>query len=268
VSILLSAYFPEGIVFAADKNVTMLYSLRGGVAQEVEVGIATKVIPWANRRAVVGFAGLGQLAGLPMWEWMRQFAAQTRDFEDLTVLARDLREAIQRDFGQDHSDTVDTELPGLIVHLGGFKRQSGVVVPAMYYIANVRGFDECGKYESARRNFNEPSDELAPALARVGVDEFRGWLEQKYRRGGLLWFNNGLYFQAFNALKSALWQALTAIRTSPCNFLALNPTLDDRIAYCRMAVELFGSFFQHHFVPSHRGVGGGVDVEWVVWPEV
>jgi hypothetical protein len=46
VSILLSAYFPEGIVFAADKNVTMLYEAPdGSPQQDVEVGVATKIIP-------------------------------------------------------------------------------------------------------------------------------------------------------------------------------------------------------------------------------
>jgi hypothetical protein len=87
MSILLSAYFPEGIVFAADKNVTMLYETpTGEPLQDVEAGAAAKVIPWARRRAVVGYCGCGSLAGIPIEEWMRQFAAQTRGFENLAQL--------------------------------------------------------------------------------------------------------------------------------------------------------------------------------------
>lgn len=45
MSILLSAYFPEGIVFPADKNVTNVYRTPGGVECAVGVAAATKVIP-------------------------------------------------------------------------------------------------------------------------------------------------------------------------------------------------------------------------------
>jgi len=268
MSILLSAYFPEGIVFAADKNVTLLYESADGVAQQdVEEGATVKVVPWACRRAVVGYCGLGQLACLPLAEWMRQFAAKTRDFDDLTELASQMRDAIQHDFDRDYPKDVSIDQAGLIVHLGGFRYENGIAVPAMYYISNVPGFDECGRYSNPTRQFSEPSDELRTKVVNVGSEQFRQWVEDFYSEGKLLWFNNGLYFPAFNVFKESLWQALTALRSIPCNFLPDAPTLDDRLAYCKMAVELFGSFFRHHFLPSYRSVGGGVDAEWVAWPE-
>jgi hypothetical protein len=268
MSILLSAYFPEGIVFTADKNATMLYEAPdGSPRQDVEVGIATKVIPWARRRAVVGYCGLGQLAGLPLSEWMRQFAAQTRDFDDLTTLAAQMKEAIQRDFDRDYPDNTNVDQAGLIVHLGGFRYEDSIAIPSMYYISNVRSSDKCGRYGQAVRRFNEPSDELRTRVINIGAAEFRQWLQRFYREGNLVWFNNGLYFPAFNVFKEALWQALTALRDARCDFLPETSTLADRVAYCKMAVELFGSFFQHHFLPSYRSVGGGVDAEWVAWPE-
>ena len=98
MSILVSIYFPEGIVFAADKNITFPYDTPYGTDQDVEVGAATKAIPWAYHRAVVGYCGLGQLAGLGIEEWMRQFVAQTRDFGDLASVASQMRDLIQHDF--------------------------------------------------------------------------------------------------------------------------------------------------------------------------
>lgn len=145
--------------------------------------------------------------------------------------------------------------------------QGGVALPVLYYTANVRGFDECGEYETAQRRFDDPSYELMRMFTDVSAGELQDRLADLYQQNHLVWLNNGLYFQAFNVFKEALWDALTAIRCSLCNFLLPHPTLGDRIACCKIAVELFGSFFQHHFPPSWRGVGSGVDVEWVPWPE-
>jgi hypothetical protein len=265
MSILLSAYFPEGIVFAADRNVTLLYGTPDDVKQDVEVGATTKVVPWAYRKAVVGYCGLGELAGLPMREWMQQFAAKTRDFDDLDKVATQMREEIQRDFNKDHPQGTNVEDAGLIIHLGGFKYESNVAVPAMYLISNV-GIGLHGKYTEAIRDFSV-SDELQTRVASVGAQGFRQWLEKFDEEGRLVWFNNGLYFPVFNVLKEGLWQTLNMLRKQPNVPLPQTSTLDDRVAYCKMAVELFDSFFRHHFRPSNRFVGGGADAEWVTWPE-
>ena len=84
-----------------------------------------------------------------------------------------------------------------------------------------------------------------------------------------MWYNNGLYFPAFNILKGRLWQALTAIRVreETAYLFPTPPSLADRVAYCTMAVELFGSFFLHHFAPRYRRVGAVADAEWVLWSE-
>jgi len=264
MSILLSAYFPEGIVFAADKNITLLYQEAHTERQDVEVGDATKVIPWANRRAVVGYRGMAQLAGLSMDEWMRQFAACTRDFDDLPTLAMQMRDAVQRDFDEDYPQGADLNDAGVIVHLGGSTYEQGIATPSMYYIHNV-STDPMGGYQKPYRQF-EVSDELHSRVASVGARGYRACLGQLYAQGGLVWFNNGCLFPVFNMFKQTLWQTLLAVRASP--YISLGAvTLADRVAYCKMAVELFGSFFRHHLLPSYRAVGGGVDAEWVPWAE-
>jgi len=267
VSILLSAYFPEGVVFAADKNVTLLYDTAHGPEQDVEVGVATKVIPWAHRRAVVGYCGLAVLSGLPLQEWLRQFAAKTREFDDLSALAHDLKAEIQRDFDRDFPERQDVVDAGLIVHLGGFRQQGGVAVPAMYYISNVSGLIPNGRYGPAQRTFSGPSDELSAKVDPVGAERFRSWLADFYAAGNLLWFNNGLHYSAFNVFRQSVWSALDALRRSPLGVVRQTATLEDRVAYCRMAVDLYDSFFRYHFEPRHRSVGGGSDAEWVPWPE-
>ena len=49
--------------------------------------------------------------------------------------------------------------------------------------------------------------------------------------------------------------------------LTTDYTTNDRIAFCMMAVNLYSSFFEHHFKPGERGVGGGADCEFLPWPE-
>lgn len=44
-------------------------------------------------------------------------------------------------------------------------------------------------------------------------------------------------------------------------------TMTDRIAFSEMAVRVFGLFFEHHFLPEERVVGGGVDTHWIPWPD-
>ena len=160
MSILLSAYFPEGIVFAADKNTTLFYETSLGTYQDTEVGAATKVITWPDRKAVVGYCGLGELRGLRMEEWFRQFVAHTRDFDDLGSVALQMRQMIQQDFDQDYPPNAPVEDARLIIHIGGFSVENGIHVPVMYYMSNVPGMDRHAKYAKAIREFSEPSDHL------------------------------------------------------------------------------------------------------------
>lgn len=268
MSILLSTYWTEGIVFSADRNATIIYrsQKQKQLKQCVDVGSATKVLAWPRKTAVVGFIGLGSLAGLSMDEWIRQFIVSTRDYDGIDSLARQLRDSIQKDWDYDHPSSKDISLAGLIVHLGGFRSDQNVVVPAMYLITNVPGLKERGGYPDPTTDFTV-SDQIAGHMTNWGVtypSGVRDKIAQIEQRGDLLWFNNGYMYRAFNVFKGALWQALRVLRTEA--MLEPNPTMKDRIAFTEMAVRVFGLFFEHHFVPEQRAVGGGADTEWIPWP--
>ena len=268
MSILLSGYYPEGIVFAADKNATITYR-DPGKKRYVEP-TATKVLSWPHQKAVVGFVGLGTLAGLDLDEWMRIFIAGSLDFEDFDSLAGSLRRKIQQDFSQEYPTDADVSDAHLVVHLGGFTRKQNVPVPVMYHIWNHGEIDtRTGAYPNARREFYLREDVEA---------QFKGWpnpedypvrvrqrLQQMIDERRYFWFNNGANFAAFNVFKDAIWQALHAIRDA--GFGPKAPGLGARVAFCKMAVEVFGSYFTHHYDPAERVVGGGVDVAFIPWPE-
>ena len=135
MSILLSAYFPEGIIFSADKNATIILETSTRSHRWVEPTL-TKVLSWPNQRAAVGYVGVANLAGLQMDEWLRVFIAGTRDFRSLDELATELRDRVQADFRNDHGPDADLACLQLVLHLGGFAQRNGTVVPVMYHVWN------------------------------------------------------------------------------------------------------------------------------------
>lgn len=268
MSILLSGYYPEGIVFAADKNATITYRT-SGKKRHVEP-TATKVVSWPHRRAVVGFVGLGRLVGLGLDEWMRIFIAGNRDFEDIDYLAENLRCRIQEDFDQDYSMEPDVTDAYLVIHLGGFRRKDNIAVPVMYHIFNHGPIDDkTGKYPPAQRTFDLDEGVEVGFKKWPHPEDYPERVRERLQRMidecQYFWFNNGYNFVAFNVFKDAIWQALHIIQNA--GFGPKATGLGARVAFCKMAVEVFGSYFTHHYDPEDRLVGGGVDVVYVPWPE-
>lgn len=268
MSILLSGYYPEGIVFAADKNATITQRSGADEKRYVEP-TATKVLSWPHNKAVVGFVGLGELAGLKMDEWMRIFIAKYRDFDDIYSVARALKKSIQGDFDRDYPEGVDVSDYRLVIHLGGFTKKQGVHVPVMFHIWNHGGINpKTGEYAPANRTFNLV-EKLEEGFSEWDNPEdypkrIRDRLSKMVEERRYLWFNNGFNFAAFNVFRDFIWHAL--FRIHDAGFANLLMGLDARVAFCKMAVEVFGSYFTHHYDPDERYVGGGVDVVFIKWP--
>ncbi|MGB2809447.1 MAG: hypothetical protein WBC22_17025 [Sedimentisphaerales bacterium] len=269
MSILLSGYYPEGIVFAADKNATITYVRRSGQKRHVEP-TATKVLSWPHRKAVVGFVGLGILVGLKLDEWMRIFIAGNRDFDSLDTIAEHMQQAIQEDFNREYPEDTDLSNAHLIVHLGGFTRRENVAVPVMYHIWNHGDIDpRTGEYPGAQRTFKLREDVESQFKTWPNPNDYPRCVRQRLQRmideRRYFWFNNGADFGAFNVFKDAIWQALHVVKDA--GFGPKATGLGARVAFCKMAVEVFGSYFTHHYDPEDRAVGGGVDVAFIPWPE-
>lgn len=267
MSILLSAYYPEGIVFVADKNATITYEALG--RKHVEP-TATKVLAWPFQKAVVGFVGLGMLAGrLTMDQWMQIFIAETREFDDIDKVAYRLRDRIQEDFDKDHPASTDITNKHLVIHFGGFATRDGVQTPVMYHIWNHGKIDPQTGYPPAERGFEISEDiERDFRLQSTSNDyptSVRDWLENEIRTGKYQWYNNGAKLGAFNTFKGVIWHSLRALQDA--GFVPRPSALDQRIAFCKMAVEVFGSFFTHYYPPEERAVGGGVDTVYIPWPK-
>ncbi len=265
MSILLSAYFPEGIVFAADKNATI--TIKGGTRNKkfVEPGF-TKVLSWPYKRAVIGFVGLGSLAGLSMDEWLRIFIAGNREFKDINDVANKLRDQIESDFNKDFSQSCDLSNAQLVIHLGGFREVERTFVPVMYHIWNHDDIDhKTGEYPPGKLKFKISDDikrDFKDYDYPLGV---RAILQKLVSEKKFHWYNNGFNVGAFNVFKEYLRGALQTIQDS--GFAKRFSGLEAKTAYCKMAIEVFGSYFTHHCIPEDRPVGGGVDVVKIPWPD-
>ena len=269
MSILLSGYYPEGIVFVADKNATIYYGNAIENRKYVEP-TATKVLSWPRNNAVVGFVGLGSLGGLPLDEWMRIFIASTRDFKDINKLATRLKYTLQKDFQRDYPEGTNISDLQLVIHLGGFTMREGVYVPVMYHIWNHGGIDtKTGKYPPGERVFRVSEDIKGNFMQWPHPEDYpkmvRNRLQTMINERRYLWFNNGANIGAFNIFKEFTWQAIQVIQGA--GFLKKYRGILARVAFCKMAVEVFGAYFTHHHVPEDRVVGGGVDVAYIPWPK-
>lgn len=265
MSILLSAYFAEGIVFSADRNATVI----AGSVVDVEPGSLTKVVAWPQERAVVGFCGLACLENLSMVEWLRIFIAAHRDFRSLDDLAGGLRKSVEDAFGHDYPPGVPVTLSqSLVIHLGGFKVVGGYWVPSMYHIHNY--YQRFTPAAYADRHF-ECSEDVEREFRSWGSADYPGRTRDRLRemmvdRDHFLWFNNGYDLRIFNGIKAHMWHLLQGLRRD--GVLPATPTLENWEAYCRMAVEMYGVFFREHYLPQARYVGGGVDSVTIPWPEI
>jgi hypothetical protein len=270
VSILLSGYYPEGIVFAADKNATITHLSENMQKRYVESS-ATKVLCWPHCKAIVGFVGLGTLAGLDLDEWMRTFIAGHRDFDDIDSLANELKGTIQHDFDIDYSEGTDISEAHLVIHLGAFDMKQGIPVPVMYHIWNHGEIDgRTGDYPPAQRTFDLSEDVERDFMQCPSPEDYPQRVQQRLQRmvdeRRYLWFSNGANIGAFQVFRDFIWHALYSIQDA--GFAPKIEGLAARVAFCKMAVEVFGSYFTHHYDPNERIVGGGVDVVSIPWPEI
>jgi len=266
MSILLSAYYPEGIVFVADKNATITPRSSG---RKYVKSTATKVLAWPRQQAAVGFVGLGTLACYTMDEWMRVFIAGTRDFDDIDSMAHELRDRIESDFQRDFPPKTDLTRKQVIIHLGGLAIKGNVSVPVMYHIRNTSLDPQTGKYSSGKSTFDISEDVERDIKQWFGAKDYparvRNRLQDMDDQRRYLWYNNGADLGAFNVFKEFIWQSLRTIQDS--GFAPKFTGLGARAAFCMMAVEVFGSYFTHHFSPEDRVVGGGVNIAAVPWPK-
>jgi hypothetical protein len=177
---LASLYSAEGVVFAADSQVT-------------EPGTTWKALPAQQKvfrvrgvgtgDGLVGFFGLAQVRGEPMTQWLRsQFRAWRGG--SAQSLADFLAEVLRRDLSPHESGVVSG------FHIGAFEKREGIAVPVFVFLRNTHSFQD-GVHGSIG-DFHQDEQFLGHYARGIPLSKLRAAIRDHQRSEGLpFWLRNG-----------------------------------------------------------------------------
>ena len=136
MSILLVEVVPQGMIFGADRNITLSRPLISSDGTQTEyseefLGYSQrpKVLRWPQRKALIGYVGAGSIGGLPADEWFYDFIGDNLSFQNFSVLATSLGERVEE---QRRIDEGVGKPEPLIIHLGGFEERNNTMAPTVW----------------------------------------------------------------------------------------------------------------------------------------
>jgi hypothetical protein len=244
MSILLVEVVPQGIIFGADRNVTFTRKRVGNG------GLTTIEIHGQSQRAKV----------LRWPEWLYDFIGGHLTFSSFEALSDSLRSEVEK---QRRIDEGEDEPEPLIIHLGGFEKRDGVLVPVIWYITNARKNSSKG-HVHFRKEFQH-SEEFWKYFKGVGPREIQSHLDQLAREYNPFWFHQGFDLGTFNLIEGFLKAAFKALCDHHPDH-SLPQTLPDWERQVKMSILTYAAYFQAFKGPSEQFVGGGADTVSIKWP--
>ena len=260
MSIFVAEIVADGIVFAADKNITIPTAQDGNgypIASVQDLG--AKILRWPKQKALLGYVGRAGVGGKTMHDWLYDFMGDHIGFVDPAKVANDLRDRLQTEIG-------GPDQPASIVQFATFARREGYIVPEYWHITNVHGLDGNGYWPPAD-NFiaveqmfkpNPIDPNFQPHHIRNDLDA----LGDDFRP---FWFHQGWNLAIFNTCSEALRQAFAQLHQA--GTITPPQTLQDWERHCKMWVLMYGAYFDAFGEPGQRYVGGGADVLSIPWPD-
>jgi hypothetical protein len=259
MSIFVSEVLADGIVFAADKNVTITkFDDQGNVVSEVQ-DLGSKILRWPKRKALLGYVGCAQIGNQTMHDWLYDFMGEYIDFTTPEVVANDMRDRLQSEIGGPGS-------PDSIVEFATFVRREGHIVPEFWHVTNIQGLAADGEYLPASETFTTSERLLGVHLKEAATPENIRTVLRKCAEGfNPFWFHQGRNLAVFNTVSNAVKRAFAALQGS--GHLPPPQNLADWERHARMWVLMYGAYFEAFGAPGQRYVGGGADVLSIPWPE-
>jgi hypothetical protein len=145
VTLLVSLYSSEGIVFAADSQVTACTPAGTDRLEPQRKVLSVKGLGVARQGGVVAYFGLAEMQGRPMDAWLRERIDRIGGFEEVSDFAASLRDELNAAARARERKVVS----GL--HVGGFERRDGVPVPVFAFVRNTADFDATtGRHSNLR----------------------------------------------------------------------------------------------------------------------
>lgn len=258
MSIFVGEVHADGIVFAADKNVTLRrLDGQGNVVSTVQ-DTGSKILRWPKLKALLGYVGCASVGGQTMYDWLYDFMGEHIDFTEPEVVANELRDKLQIAIG-------GPDAPGSIIQFATFARREGYVVPEFWHITNIDGLTPTGEYQRPADTFNASERLLGVHLQGQSTPaNVREFLRRRSNQFTPFWFHQGLDLALFNTVSEAVRQAFAALQQA--GRINAPQTLADWERYAKMWVLIYGAYFEAFGAPGRRYVGGGADVLSIPWP--
>jgi hypothetical protein len=275
MSLLLIELVPQGIIFGADRNITIeRVKVRHEESQDGTTFIEErhehrcqsprpKVLRWPQRKALIGYVGEAQINNVPTDEWLYDFIGDHLQFDSFETLAESLRRSVER---QRRIDEGDNDPAPIIIHLAGFEEREGIQVPAVWVIRNDHS--RRPQYLSDIRKEFEKADCIWEERPwQVTPRNIRNVLSEQANLFKPLWFHQRYDLGTFNLLEAFLKDALKYLyQRGPLNQQCPQSLLDWE-KQVRVSTLMYGAYFQAYMDPDEQYVGGGVDTVSIPWPE-
>jgi hypothetical protein len=204
VSIFVSEIIAEGIVFAADKNITWTYADRDGAPVASVQDVGSKVLLWPRDKALLGYVGRAEAGGRPMHDWLYDFMGDHVNFVEPGTVANDLRNRLQAEIGGPNQ-------PASIVQFAAFARRDAHIVPEYWHITNVHGLNDRG-YLPASADFIAEEQMFKPSPNGVATPHaIRSLLRSAGSNFRPMWFHQGCDLVIFNTVSEAVRQAFSTL---------------------------------------------------------
>jgi hypothetical protein len=259
MSLLVVYLVPEGILFAADRNLSVP---SGG--RIVSVDAASKVLEWPDRSAILGYVGRASVEGESADEWLRQFIEEHPRTDDLCAVCDELAYALEAAMKD-----VPDDKRGMIVHVASFDRRDPDALPLIFYVRDIEQqldgtFKRLPRFES-RDELKHP-DYFGTASGAQIRDALRLTSEEH----PIPWFSfrQGFDLSAFNDLDHALWwfRGRLVAGASRARVHPAPTSIAEWTKFVRLSVLGYEAYFRAFYEPDEQLVGGGVDVVSLDWP--
>lgn len=267
MSLLVIEALSEGIIFAADRNITLATIGKG--TEQVER--QAKVLKWPNNKAIIGYVGAANISEKTTEEWIKLFIEEFKEFSSFEEISEILSTRLTEIWKSKYSNYI---VPGLLIHIGGFEKRNGYVIPTIWFIRNVHDMS-IFEYKNSTLEFKY-SDEFLNIYSKrfekyypgrkIYNDEIRKILKVWAKQYNRFWFHHGFDLVTFNVLQSSLESAFKLLVDNHPNH-----DFPSKIGmwekHLRFQILMYGAYFEAFYEKGKHFVGGGVDVESIPWPE-
>ena len=256
MSILVVEILSEGLIFGADRNITSSYA-DGSTSQECK---RLKVLRWPDENHLFGFAGVAEIGGKPMHEWLDALTDEFKTKKSLKDIANDLNRKVQEQRFKDEKGSLPQPL---IIHVGGFEEECGCWIPQVWHIRNVYKLGQFG-YLDVRKEFY-CNNQFAEHFKDIQSSEIRKVLKVKAKQLQPFWFHQGIDLFTFNVLQEAIKSSFKLLCENHPDH-DIPRTLEEWSKHVRMQVLMYGAYYEAFHKKGKRFVGGGVDIASIPWP--